>query len=145
MGARPFTPPARGRAAAETTEREAPSSKSGLKGRGREAAALLLFAVATFLALALASYRVDPRDPTITGSDWVGPVGASVAGVLVQGFGLVAWFAPLELALVGVPLLRGRAPGPVGTRVAGDLIVAIVLSALVHVALPDLSVFGRAS
>lgn len=152
MGARPFTPPARGAVGrprssepGDEAPRAAPASRpAGLRGRGREAAALLLFAIATFLSLALLSYRVDPRDPTLTGADWVGPVGASVAGILVQGFGLVAWLAPVELVLVGLPLLRGRAPGPVGTRVAGDLVVGIVLAALVHVAMPSVLVFGRA-
>jgi DNA segregation ATPase FtsK/SpoIIIE, S-DNA-T family len=145
MGARPFTPPARSVKGTADSEREPLAPKSALRARGREAFALLLFAVACFVGLALLSHRVDPRDPSLTGADWVGPVGAAVAGVLVQGFGLVAWLAPVELVLVGVPLLRGRVTGPVGTRVAGDLVVAIVLSALVHVAAPELLVFGRAA
>jgi DNA segregation ATPase FtsK/SpoIIIE, S-DNA-T family len=144
MGARPFTPSARSAKDVSSSASDAPAPKSMLRARGREAFALLLFAVACFLALALLSHRVDPRDPSLSGADWVGPVGAAVAGVLVQGFGLVAWLAPIELALVGVPLLRGRDTGPVGTRLAGDLVVAIVLSALVHVAVPTLLVFGRA-
>jgi S-DNA-T family DNA segregation ATPase FtsK/SpoIIIE len=110
--------------------------------RGREAAALMLFAVAAFLLLSLLSLRQDPADPTVTGGDWVGPVGAAAAGILVQAFGIVAWLAPVELGLVGLPLLRGRRDDTLGLRVAGDLIVAIILSALVQVAAPDARAFG---
>ncbi len=111
--------------------------------RGREAGALLLFAVGAYISLGLGSLRCDPDDPTLGGVDWVGPVGASMARLLVGSFGLVAWLLPLELGLVGLPLLRQRPNLATSLRVAGDLVVAIVLSALVHVALPSLLAFGR--
>ncbi len=113
-------------------------------GRYGEAAALLLFTSSAFLLLALLSARVDPHDPSIADGNWVGPVGASVAGFLVQGFGLVAWLAPLELALIGAPLFRGSAQPNLGLRIAGDLLVAVVLSALLQVAAAGALVFGRA-
>jgi len=109
-----------------------------------ETAALLLFTGAAFLFLALATARVDPLDPAVHGSNWVGPVGGNVAALLIQGFGLVAWLLPLEIALCGAPLFRGQRPHALGLRVAGDLLVAIVLSALVQVALPEAVVFGNA-
>src|SRR5688572_12270629 len=133
MGARPFSP-RNSHSVPASPVMGAPAGAgppaAGLR-RGREAAALCLFAVSLFLALSLASFRADPYDPRVAGSDWMGPVGAAVAGFLVQGFGLVAWLVPLELALIGAPLLRGRPGDPVGQRLFGDLIVAIVLSALV--------------
>ncbi|MBK7582414.1 MAG: DNA translocase FtsK [Myxococcales bacterium] len=144
MGARPFSP--RRHAAADPAMAEASVASDSpvrLSGRGREAAALLLFAVSCFLCLALASYRLDPNDPTVSGSDWVGPVGAFVAGVLVRAFGLVAWVVPLEVALIGLPLLRRKDIGSASLRVAGDLVLAIVLASLTRVALPELLVFGR--
>src|SRR6478609_3611730 len=113
-------------------------------GRLFETGALLLFAGAAFLFLALATARVDPLDPAVHGANWVGPVGGNIASVLIQGFGLVAWLLPLEIALVGAPLFRGQRPHALGLRVAGDLIVAIVLSALVQVAAPEALVFGSA-
>src|SRR5687768_2975983 len=70
-------------------------------GRLLEAAALLLFFSAAFLALSLASYRIDPFDPALSGADLAGATGAAIAGVLVQGFGVVAWLLPLDLALLG--------------------------------------------
>lgn len=135
MGARPFAPrtPA-------LVSREALGAR-----RGHEALALVLFAGAAFLALALASHRADPGDGTLHGADWVGPVGAALAGTLAQGFGLVAWLAPVELLLMGVPLLGGRAIPQLGLRIAGDLVVGVVLAALVEVAAPELRVFGRLS
>ena len=41
-------------------------------GRLLEAAALLLFSAAAFLALSLASYRIDPFDPALSGADLAG-------------------------------------------------------------------------
>jgi len=122
--------------------REEPRSR--FFGRVFETAALLLFTGAAFLFLALATARVDPLDPSVHGANWVGPVGGNVAAVLIQGFGLVAWLLPLEIALCGAPLFRGQRPNALGLRVAGDLVVAIVLSALVQVALPEAVVFGNA-
>ena len=114
-------------------------------GRLLEAAALLLFFGAAFLALSLASFRVDPFDPTQNGADLAGATGAAVAGILVQGFGVVAWLLPLDLVLLGAPLFRGRAPQNLGYRVAADVLVGVVLAALVQVAAPELTAFGSVS
>jgi len=114
-------------------------------GRLLEAAALLLFFAAAFLALALASYRIDPFDPTQRGGDLAGATGAALAALLVQGFGVVAWLLPLDLALLGAPLFRGRAPENLGYRVAADVLVGVVLAALVQVAAPELTSFGAVS
>ncbi|HEY3592379.1 MAG TPA: DNA translocase FtsK 4TM domain-containing protein, partial [Polyangiaceae bacterium] len=92
--------------------------------RGREAAALCLFAGALYTALALASFRADPMRPEIHGADWVGPVGASLAQGTVFALGLVAWFVPIELAVFAAPLLRRRASIANLARFAGDILVA---------------------
>jgi S-DNA-T family DNA segregation ATPase FtsK/SpoIIIE len=110
---------------------------------GREAAALLLFAAAAYLALALLSLRSDPADPTLQGGDWVGPVGAAIGKVLVQGFGVVAWLVPLQLAVRGAPLFRGKVSSINAFQVAGDLLVGILLCALIHILLPGATAFGR--
>jgi DNA segregation ATPase FtsK/SpoIIIE, S-DNA-T family len=112
-------------------------------GKAREAASLLLVAAAAYLVLALAGVRFDPTDPSVTGSDLAGPVGAAIGGLLARGFGLVAWLAPLELGLVALPLFRpGRMP-VTSFRLAGDLVLSVVLAALVHIAMPDYLVFGH--
>lgn len=114
-------------------------------GRLLEAAALLLFFSAAFLALSLASYRIDPFDPTQHGGDLAGATGAAIAAVLVQGFGVVAWLLPIDLALLGAPLFRARVPQNLGHRVAADVLVGVVLAALVQVAAPELTAFGAVS
>ncbi|HKY38519.1 MAG TPA: DNA translocase FtsK 4TM domain-containing protein [Polyangiaceae bacterium] len=120
-------------------------SVQGFHGRLSEAAALLLFFGAAFLALALASYRIDPFDPTQRGSDLTGATGSLIASVLVQGFGVVAWLLPVDLALLGAPLFRGRVPNSLGYRVAADVLVGVVLAALVQVVAPELVAFGSVS
>ena len=114
-------------------------------GRLLEAGALLLFFAAAFLALSMASYRVDPFDPTQHGGDLAGATGAAIAALLVQGFGVVAWLLPLDLALLGAPLFRGRVPENLGYRVAADVLVGVVLAALVQVSAPELTSFGSVS
>src|SRR5690606_24273039 len=134
MGARPFSP--------RHLAASAPTTRSPDAPRGLEAGAFLLFAAAAFLALALCSARFDPDDPSVRGADWMGEVGGSLARVLIQGFGWAAWFAPLQLALLGAPLLRGQRPPPLGLRLAGDLVLVILLAALLQVIAPGLRVFG---
>jgi S-DNA-T family DNA segregation ATPase FtsK/SpoIIIE len=99
---------------------------------------------ALFVLLALASCRIDPLDPSSAPSGWVGPSGAFVARVLVQAFGVVAWLVPLELVLIAIPLFQRRPVGDLGLRLASDLVLAVVLSALVQVAWPGMTAFGRA-
>jgi S-DNA-T family DNA segregation ATPase FtsK/SpoIIIE len=119
-----------------------PRAVIAVGGKAREAAALLLIAASVYLVLALASAKVDPRDPSVVGAEWVGPVGGSIARTLARGFGAVAWLAPVELLLVALPLFgRERLPFT-SLRLAGDLVVAIVLAALVHIATGDAHVFG---
>ena len=141
MSVRLFSP-RRATPAAEVSE--APSEPPADLRRGREAAAFVLFTASVYLCLALASLRLDPNDPSYHGADWVGPVGAAIAGVLVKAVGLVAWLVPVELAVLGIPLLRKRPNRATLARFAGDLVMALVLAALVHVAFPKLLAFGRA-
>jgi S-DNA-T family DNA segregation ATPase FtsK/SpoIIIE len=103
----------------------------------------LVLALCVYLVLALGSLEVDPQDPTREGANWVGPVGAAIAGLLAQGFGVVAWGLPMELFAIAVPLVRGRPAGVSGLRVAGDLVVAILASVLVHVAAPTARAFAQ--
>src|SRR5260221_1220208 len=145
MGVRLFS--ARNALAANIPAAAAQDRPNGQPFHGRllEAGALLLFFGAAFLALSLASFRIDPFDPTQQGSDLAGATGAAIAAVLVQGFGVVAWLLPLDLALLGAPLFRGRVPQNLGYRVAADVLVGVVLSALVQVAAPELASFGSVS
>src|SRR4051812_12756811 len=111
-------------------------------GYAREAAALVLLASALFTALALASLRGDPLRPEVTGPDWVGPVGALAAHAGAEAIGLAAWLFPIELALLAAPLLNGKRSIAGVTRLAGDVGVVFILSALAQVAFPHATAFG---
>jgi len=120
---------------------------AGAYGRTREVLALVLWTLALFLAMALASYRGDPTaaglaPPTPAGPDWVGPVGALCARGLVSLVGIVAWGLPLELVLLGIPLVRGKESPATPSRCAGDLLMAVVAAALVQVGSPGRTAFG---
>src|SRR5512132_858683 len=99
------------------------SDLSALGSRAREAAALVIMAAAIYLALALAGVRLDPNDPALNGPEYVGPVGSAIASVLVRGFGIIAWFGPVELVVVGLPLLRRSSRPMNALRLSGDLLV----------------------
>src|SRR5580700_4261830 len=121
---------------------------AGAYGRTPEVLALVLWTLALFLAMALASYRGDPSGgvvpsmPSPPGPDWVGPAGSLCARGLVSLVGIVAWGLPLELVLLGIPLVRGKESPATPGRCAGDLLIAVVTAALVQVGSPGRTAFG---
>jgi S-DNA-T family DNA segregation ATPase FtsK/SpoIIIE len=96
---------------------------------------LCLF-VALGLSLSLASYHAS--DPSLNNStfvakpeNWVGRLGAILADLLYQGFGLAAWLAPAVLLLAGVHWVRNRRMESPIVRVAGyGVMIVCVASAL---------------
>jgi S-DNA-T family DNA segregation ATPase FtsK/SpoIIIE len=118
--------------------------------RGREVAALLLWTAALFVFLALASYAGDPNAtpaldgsaPAVHGADWVGPVGAACARAIVLAIGATGWVIPLELALLGVPFVRGKRSLITPARLAIDFLVVLIAAALVQVGWPGKLAFG---
>ncbi|MEJ7729332.1 MAG: DNA translocase FtsK 4TM domain-containing protein [Polyangiaceae bacterium] len=107
-----------------------------------EAGALLLIASALYVALALGSFQGDPMRVEVSGDDWVGPVGALVAGTMATAIGISAWLVPMELLLLAAPLLGGKRTVPAAARVGGDVVVVAVIAALCHVAFPESTTFG---
>jgi S-DNA-T family DNA segregation ATPase FtsK/SpoIIIE len=110
-----------------------------------------VWTLALLLILALASYQGGPSQEagavaaTAAGPDWVGPVGALCARGLVSLVGLVAWGLPLELLLMGIPLVRGKESLATPGRVAGDILIAVVSAALIQVSSPGRTAFGAHS
>ena len=105
-----------------------PSAKAAVKGGSesalstlvsralRESALFVLGALALILLVALLSF--DAADPSFwtTGepgpvANWIGPVGANIAGLLMWLFGRPAFLFPVMLGLLGWMLFRGAAPG----------------------------------
>ncbi len=122
----------------------------GSHARGREVAALLLWTAAVFLVLAMASYAGPaPATPVagatdaVSGADWAGPAGAACARAIVTLLGVVAWALPVEMILIGIPFVRGRPNAATPARLSGDLLIAIIASALVQVGWPAREAFGH--
>jgi S-DNA-T family DNA segregation ATPase FtsK/SpoIIIE len=116
--------------------------------RGREVAALLLWTAAVFVVLALASFVGDPSAPPPpegtgpAGADWVGPVGATCAHGAIVAFGVMAWAFPLELALLGIPYVRGKKTLITPARIATDVLVLVIAAAMVQVGWSGRTAFG---
>ena len=116
--------------------------------RGREVAALLFWTASLFCVLALASYVGDPSAPPppegtgIAGANWVGPVGATCARAAVSAVGVMAWSLPLELALLGIPFVRGKKSLITPARIASDFLVLVIAAAMVQVGWPGAMAFG---
>ncbi len=118
--------------------------------RGREVAALLLWTLAVFFSLALASYAGEPTpasgpvDPAtaISGENWVGPVGAAVARAAVSLVGLMSWVVPFEALLLGIPFVTGKRSRATAARMAGDILLVVIGASLVQVGWPTKVAFG---
>ncbi|MGH9524592.1 MAG: DNA translocase FtsK 4TM domain-containing protein, partial [Terriglobales bacterium] len=98
----------------------------------------LLLVSALLLFLALATY--SPLDPSMNTSaapipirpaaNWIGVVGALVSDVLLQAFGLAAFFLPVFVGMLGVRWFRSRKIDAAGVRMAGGTALVIFFSAL---------------
>ena len=120
-----------------------PPQKRTARTYAREAAALLFIASGLYVALALGSFRADPLRPELVGSNWVGPVGETLAAMTVRAVGIVAWLLPFELMLQSRPLLSDRKLKLNIARLGGDVLIAVILASLAHIALPTVAVFGN--
>ncbi|MGD8859439.1 MAG: DNA translocase FtsK 4TM domain-containing protein [Myxococcales bacterium] len=97
-----------------------------------------ILAAAATLLFGLSLWSYDLRG----GQNWVGPVGEGVAGFFVSAFGLGAIWLPVELLLATVHLFRIRERSAWVTHAASMLVILLVGCALLHLALPDATVFG---
>jgi S-DNA-T family DNA segregation ATPase FtsK/SpoIIIE len=105
-------------------------------GRRHEVLGILAAAGTVLAGLSLWSY--DARG----GDNWIGPVGAGLAGILATAFGAAAWLVPIELGLATVRLFQRRIV-PIGVaRAASTVVVVFTGCALVHLGLPEQQVFG---
>ena len=110
-----------------------------LDSRRRSELVGFLVAVAGLLVLlSLASFV--PSDPSLNTAaapgtatqNWVGPVGAYAADLLVQGFGWVAYLIPMLLLVVGARLLLVRPFAAPRTKAVGAGLLVTSLSALLE-------------
>ena len=107
------------------------------EGRRQDVFAILTLTATVLLTLALVSY--DARNDN---ANLVGPVGHRLARVLMSAFGLVAWFLPLEGALLTYRLFRRRA-AMLGVATMGSTLVLVVIgAALAHLLITPQAVWG---
>ena len=102
----------RGRGPADAPRRRA--SDRDLQGLKSDVLGIIVMAAALCLMLALASFH--PEDMSISGPaaetgrtfNLIGPVGASIANLVLMLFGAAAFLLPLTLALPGICFVTGR-------------------------------------
>jgi DNA segregation ATPase FtsK/SpoIIIE, S-DNA-T family len=130
-----------------------PAMKALMHRRTAELGAIVLGLLGLALLVALASY--DPRDPSLNtatsrhASNLAGPVGATLADILLQGFGLAGALPGLALLAWAWRIGSHRGLGSVAARLAALLsampILAAVLASLPRpLAWPSTAGFGGA-
>ncbi len=105
-------------------------------GRRHEVLGIVCAAATALVGLSLWSYDADG------GSNWIGPVGAGLAGVLATAFGVAAWLVPIELALATGRLFSKSTVALGIGRVASTVVIVLVGCAMVHLLLTGETVFG---
>jgi S-DNA-T family DNA segregation ATPase FtsK/SpoIIIE len=139
----------RGRAAGTAPRRRAEDRQS--EALKREVFGIATLAVALCMLLALASF--DPADllpngPAVdTGrtANLIGPVGASVADILLRIFGLAAFLLPLTLGVPGVFFLVGRRVEVKTVDAVGYPVLVLCGAMLAHLLMSGMPVFGHAA
>jgi DNA segregation ATPase FtsK/SpoIIIE, S-DNA-T family len=119
----------------------------GQSKRLNEATGFLFLAGGVLFLLSMASFH--PRDPswdTVSGSlhtdNLIGPVGAHIADLFLQSFGIAAFLFPLLMFVLGWKWIRSEALDAPLIRLLGS--AALVASACGAAALlPDWRLFGR--
>jgi len=107
------------------------------EGRRQDVLAILTLTATVLLTLALISY--DARNG---GANLVGPVGHRFAKAVMMAFGLVAWFLPLEGALLTVRLFRRRSALLGLATVASTLVLVVIGAALAHLLIEPRALWG---
>ncbi|HEX7286551.1 MAG TPA: DNA translocase FtsK 4TM domain-containing protein, partial [Candidatus Angelobacter sp.] len=105
--------------------------------RLNELIGFLLFAFATLLFLALASY--SPADPSLNTAaspgagpvhNWIGLFGAMISDLLVQSWGVCVFLAPVMIGLLASRWFRSREVPSPGAKALGAAILLIFAPAL---------------
>ena len=104
--------------------------------RLNELIGLLLFASATLLFLALASY--SPMDPSLNTAgasaggarNWIGLFGALLSDLLLQALGIFVFVAPLMIGLLAIRWFKSKPVASPGAKMLGAAILLIFTPAL---------------
>jgi S-DNA-T family DNA segregation ATPase FtsK/SpoIIIE len=104
--------------------------------RLNELIGLLLFASATLLFLALASY--SPLDPSLNTAgtpaggarNWIGLFGAVLSDLLLQSAGIFVFVAPVMIGLLGLRWFKSKPVASPGAKMLGAAILLVFTPAL---------------
>lgn len=107
------------------------------EGRRQDVLAIITLTGTVLLTLALISY--DARNGS---SNLVGPVGHRFARAVMVAFGLVAWFLPIEGALLTYRLFRRRAAMLGLATLASTLVLVVIGAALAHLLIEPQAAWG---
>jgi len=107
------------------------------EGRRQDVFAILTLTATVLLTLALVSY--DARNGS---ANLVGPVGHRLARALMLAFGPVAWFLPLEGALLTYRLFRRRSAMLGVATMASTLVLVVIGAALAHLLIEPKAAWG---
>ena len=124
----------------ETRRLASPTIRAMFEQRSAELTGLVLGLLGLALLVALACY--DPRDPSLNtatsrhASNLAGPVGAVLADLLLQGFGVAATLPGLTMLAWAWRIASRRGLGSMAARLAAMLAALPVLAA-VFAGLPD--------
>ncbi|CAN5321044.1 DNA translocase FtsK [soil metagenome] len=113
------------------------SGKEVARSRWNEVIPVFLGAIALLVFLSLITSTANDRSLISTGNgstgnnNWVGVVGANIAAVFFSTFGWTAYLIPLLIVLIGWRVFQSDTLVPRAPRVAGYILFAISLSALI--------------
>lgn len=120
------------------------ASTPGVSRRRRVDEAVGILGLVSALAVLLSLVSFDPGDasfnvttPKTETANWMGPLGAHLADLLMQAFGLAAYGLPLLLAYPGWMKLRSRSVRSVLLQCGGWIACCLSVAALVELAVTE--------
>ena len=118
-----------------TTLLKKKSGKAAKHSLWNDVLAVIVAAVAILVLLCLVSSSPNDRSFISTGNgsathNWIGPVGANIAAVLISGFGWTAYLFPILIGLIAWRVFQANTLIPSALRVAGFTFFAISLAGL---------------
>jgi S-DNA-T family DNA segregation ATPase FtsK/SpoIIIE len=124
----------------------AQKNKGTKRTHASEILGLVLVSLALFLLISLLSYHASDVARHVGGGGKTrnlgGRLGAVLAEGLIQGLGFFALLVPLALAGWGVAALAGLRPRRLAVRCGAALILVLILSALLTLVFPQISLRG---
>ncbi|MGB7951205.1 MAG: DNA translocase FtsK 4TM domain-containing protein, partial [Candidatus Binatia bacterium] len=106
------------------------------KGRlNREICGVLICLTALLITLSLLTYNPSDRSlntpsGAIDTHNWGGFIGAYLADLLLQGFGLSSYFVPILLCIIAFPMFRGSYKGISVTKAAAYTVFLVSLAVI---------------